>query len=167
MKQNTKRKKKTRKKASKPKPKYILVSESRNSYDIMLILRILAYAMVAIIIGVLFYLDILNFSFKFTDKQISHTIFSMLNGLIFGFYLNCLGLLSNKGKALKYITFGVVIVFVALGLGMVAIYLELNFPFLTQTVYESNTEKGILFFFENLGFFSTLFLSSFVAESEI
>lgn len=92
-------------------------------------------------------------------------IFTILNALILGVYLNCLNLVIPTKKVNSLIIF-IVIWIIFSCFGMFGLRITFNFPFLIYQSYTSNTAEGILFFIMNLTYFCLIYILSFLIESE-
>jgi len=100
----------------------------------------------------------------------------MLNALIFGMYLNVCGFQFNKMMSksfFKYTAVVFLLFMIVQGFGLWGfrftfnVNKPLNFKLLSYHVYESNSEKGIKFFYYNIFQFLIIYFLSFMLESEI
>lgn len=103
-------------------------------------------------------------------------LFSMLNALIFGMYLNVCGFGFNKLMSRSFFKYTAVVFLVLMtcqGFGLWGfrftfnVNKPLNFKLLAYNVYESNSEKGIRFLTYNIYIFGIIWFLSFMLESEI
>jgi len=92
-------------------------------------------------------------------------IFTILNGLVMGVYLNTIGLTSSSKKANMLVVFMIIwIVFSCIGL--FGFRITLNFEIFLYKSYTSNTAEGILFFVSNLPYLALIFMLSHLIEGE-
>lgn len=98
-------------------------------------------------------------------------LFTLLNGLIFGMYLNILGFtLKSERMWIKALLIFTLIWLFTNGFGGFGIYIKLNAPLdsvFLYTKYQTNSVLGIRFFINNILLLSTIFISSFLIESEV
>lgn len=111
---------------------------------------------------------VIVFDFNFLDIEIEHYIFSIANALLIGFYLAIIIPISGRrDKRLNILLIcGVVIIAIA-NLGYLGVYLYLDFPFLVEHTFISNQKEGTWFFIKNMGFWTLIYASSFLIQSEI
>ena len=111
---------------------------------------------------------IIAFDFNFIEAEIEHYLFTVANSLIFGFYIGIIIPQSGRRNIkVSFITFCIVIAVAVLSLGYLGVYLLLNFDFLPVKIFVSNQKEGIEFFIGNIVFFTSVFASSFLIQSEI
>ena len=107
------------------------------------------------------------------DNLIENWIFMLLNALIFGVYLNIIGLGSTKTlrkDVWKYILFVFLIIISISGLGYFNFTFVFNFPFnfiLNYNKFGLSNVHGIRFFSFNFVLFTLLYFISFILEHEV
>lgn len=137
--------------------------------------RLLFYVSLGLFAIWLLYVEIIIIEIN-SEKYYKGLLFSMLNALIFGMYLNVCGFGFNKIMSksfFKYTAFVFILLMTVQGFGLwgfrftFQVNKPLNFNLLAYNVYESNSEKGILFLTFNIYIFGIIWFLSFLLESEI
>jgi hypothetical protein len=110
---------------------------------------------------------VIAIDFNFEKIEIEHYFWSIAISLLMGVYLTTL--IPLNGERNVYITAVLVcfiIGFAILNLGYLGIRLFLNFPFLNEKTYISNSVEGAIFMIQNFAFLTIIFVMSFFIESE-
>ena len=100
-------------------------------------------------------------------------VFTLLNALIFGVFLNVVGLNGNgifKKLSVKGSTLFVLVITSILGFGFFGLLFHFNFPLnyiFNYDIFSTNTADGIRFFASNFLFFMLILFFSFIVESEV
>lgn len=100
-------------------------------------------------------------------------LFTILNALIFGVYLNIIGFSSSNlfSKFSLKISFLTLLIFISLsGFGYLGFLVQFNFPLslgLVHNKWSTATIDGVLFFLFNGYIFIIIYFLSFITESEI
>lgn len=119
-------------------------------------------------LNILIIIELLSDTTQYTTENIvsnPNFIFTILNGLLLGVYLNCIGLSFSSNKRNAIMIF--VCVWLIFNLfGLFGIRLILNFPFLIVKVFESNTATGCLFFIGNILYFLLIWILSLMVLTE-
>jgi len=98
----------------------------------------------------------------------SSILYTLLNALVFGVYINALGIFNKGIKKLKYkILILIFAVFIVIcGLAYFDIQVHFNLWFFLYKIYSSSSVHGINFFWINLYFWSAIYFISYMTESE-
>jgi len=104
----------------------------------------------------------------FAGSQESSILYTLLNALVFGVYINALGIFNKGTKKLKYklIILSVAILIMITGFGYFDFQIHFNLWFFAYRIYSSSSVHGILFFWINLYFWSAIYFLSYMTESE-
>ncbi|MBY9008142.1 MAG: hypothetical protein KGD63_15485, partial [Candidatus Lokiarchaeota archaeon] len=100
-------------------------------------------------------------------------VFTLLNALIFGVFLNVVGLNGNgifKRLTIKGTTLFVLVITSILGFGFFGLLFYFNFPLnyiFNYDIFSTSTADGIRFFASNFLFFMLILFFSFIVESEV
>lgn len=115
----------------------------------------------------LFDSGIINIGITKSENGEESLIFTLLNSLIMGMYVTCLGWSVGASKwYIKLLLIGIVGLFLYLGFTNVGLKVCSNLPIFLVSCYESNSAQGIVFFLGNLLFFTALFGLTFITEGE-
>jgi len=98
----------------------------------------------------------------------SSILYTLLNALVFGVFINSLGIFNKGIKGLK-IKLGILIVAIIVvltGFGYFDVQIHFNLWFFAYKIYSSSSAHGIYFFWLNLYFWSIIYFISFITESE-
>lgn len=102
-----------------------------------------------------------------TDNPIESVLYYILNSLLLGLYLNTIGFnMSLTTIRTKIILLIVIIIIIAIGIQGISFRITVILPFLTHYSYQPNAIDGILFFSDNVAFLISLYLMSFLLESD-
>ena len=104
----------------------------------------------------------------FAGSQESSILYTLLNALVFGVYINALGIFNKGTRKLKYklIILFVAIIIMITGFGYFDIQLHFNFWFFAYKIFSSSSVHGINFFWVNLYFWMCVYFLSYLIESE-
>ena len=100
-------------------------------------------------------------------------VFTLLNALIFGVFLNVVGLNGNgifKRLTIKGTTLFILVFTSILGFGFFGLLFYFNFPLnyiFNYDIFSTSTADGIRFFSSNFLFFMLILFFSFIVESEV
>jgi len=98
----------------------------------------------------------------------SNILYILLNALVFGVYINALGIFNKGTRKLSYKVIILFITFVIMitGFGYFDIQIHINLWFFLYKIFSSSSVHGINFFWLNIHFWSAIFFLSFFTESE-
>lgn len=104
----------------------------------------------------------------FIGSKDSSIVFTVLNALVFGAFLNSLGLFNYgiRKKNWKYIFMFIFIIVMLLGFGYFNIEIQCNFWFLAYKTYSTSSGKGIAFFVLNFYLWFAIYFLSFLVEGK-
>jgi len=113
-------------------------------------------------------------SIYLVDSDETSLIFTLLNALLFGMYLNICGLASGGLLKKSYMKFSVITIVLFSSLfvfGIASFYIEFNYPFnllLFYNKFSTSTLHGLYFYEYNFfGLLGGIYLLSFILESEV
>ncbi len=140
---------------------------NENSVDWLFWIKVLLGLLVMLGIFLLFWFRIIIVEFLWeSESNIESTFFSILNGLIFGFYLNCLFGSNGSSTTYKIVFIAIFCLFFYLGIQNFGVRLTVDLPFLIEKTLSTNSSELIIFFTSNLVFFTSIYLMSYFIESE-
>ena len=104
----------------------------------------------------------------FYGTEESSIIYTLLNALVFGVYINALGIFNKgmKKRNYKLIVLVVALFIMLCGFGYFDYRIHFNFWFFYYKVFSTSSVHGILFFWLNIYFWSALYFLTFITESE-
>lgn len=142
-------------------------------------LRLLAYLFLIICICLLFYYQLIILKFVRERNQTLSMVYTLLNALLFGMYLNALGI-DTTNEYIKYVFFIAVIILMLFSVNEFGIRIELRQSIIDEfwqyfrigrplryTFIQTNSEKVIIFFSLNLILLIVLYGISFIFEHEV
>jgi len=103
-----------------------------------------------------------------TDNWLDGVLYTILNALVFGAYMNTLGLFNDgvQNKTMYYLLIIFVVFFFLSGLGFWNFVFYINLPFLFYKYFSLSTHHGIYFIWYNLTLFLIIYVMSFMFERE-
>ena len=134
-----------------------------------------SYIINGLVIGILLLLGFDSISVYLTIGNVQDTsfVFTLLNALVFGVFLNIIGL-NGKGifrkTTIKATTLILLVLLAISGFGFFGLLFVFNFPLnliLTYNIFSTNTVHGIRFFGYNILLFVLITFFSFLTESEV
>lgn len=140
-------------------------------------LKLFFYLFLITLFIFLWYFKVISIGLNETDNFIEGILFSILNGLIWGMYLNVCGFgLKTSKDFFKYFLLAFLLYFIISGFGYFGISItirldrtnidEIKYLLYYDTII-TNSYETILFFTYNLPLFVIIFFVSHILESEI
>lgn len=131
-----------------------------------LLTKFILVLLAGLIICLIFIYDIIEIYISVNSDN-SNFIWSILNVLIIGIFMNIIGIGSSMKQVNRTFLLLAVVYLAIVGFGYFGFLIKFNLPFLIYKKYETNTIRGIYFLTLNIVFLLLVFFISFLSESDV
>lgn len=146
--------------------------KSESFSDTWIFIRVCLFALVIILCLLIFAFSVIKIFVTIGNETGTESwIFTIINALLLGMYLNICGILTSKKYNPTRVLFFFVLIFLAVsGFGYLGLLIEFGSPvdtILFYYKYQGNSAHGIFFFSYNIILFTLIYFISFITEGDI